>query len=351
MHPILAQKERFVLYMAAWLLLAGLLAVLATASGSLRWNEAFALTLPMSIVYAFMCLAALYLCRAFPLQQTNFLKLISVYGMAALLSSSVWLLFIKGWVLLLARTELIPSLDLQFHTFVPVILGVGVLLFLLAVVVHYLLLAFESSREVERQALELKALAREAELRALKMQIQPHFLFNSLNSISALTTADPAAARDMSLRLAEFLRKTLKLAGAQMISLQEEIALIEDFLAIEQVRFGPRLNVTKNIDEQSLRTLIPPLLLQPLVENAIKHGIASILDGGTIGFEVHHYGRRLSIAITNPCDPDHQSPVSHGVGLENVSSRLSSVYGSEARLDTKKMRSSFRVELSLPTIV
>lgn len=348
MHPILANKERLFLYLAGWLLLACLLASIAVLSGSLKWSESLILTLPMAMVYAFICLAALYVCRAFPLEQTAFLKVLGVCVVASFFSSSFWLLIIKGWAVFLAQFEPTRGIDAQFGTLAPVSFGTGVLLFLMGVVVHYLILAFESSREVERQALELKALARESELRALKMQIHPHFLFNSLNAISALTTVDPKAAREMSLRLAEFLRKTLKLGATQMITLSEELTLIDDFIAIEKTRFGARLSFAKSVDEEALRCTVPALLLQPLVENAIKHGIANSLEGGTIALEIRHLGNRLSLAVTNPCDEDSLPKVTNGVGLKNVGGRLLSLYGNEARLDTRRSDSSFRAEISLP---
>ncbi len=349
MHPILAQRERFTLYLVGWLLIAGLLAALAAMSGTLQWVEALALILPMSVVYSFICLAALYVCRAFPLQTTPPFKLAAVFVIASFLSSSLWLLIIKGWVTLIAKVEQLSTLEAKFSGLVPLFVGTGILLYLLAVVVHYLILAFESSRDVERRALELQALAREAEVKALKAQIQPHFLFNSLNSISALTTVDPAKARDMSQRLAEFLRRTLKLASTQTIALSEEISLVEDFLAIEQVRFGSRLSFSKQIDEEASTCMVPPLLLQPLVENAIKHGIANLVEGGAISLEARHRGSRLVLIVTNPCDPDSNAKLSKGVGLENVRGRLSSVYGNEARLDTQRNDGVFRAEISLPS--
>lgn len=348
MHPILASKERLLLYLTGWLLLACLFASMGVLSANLGWVEALALTIPMAGVYAFICLAALYVCRAFPVQETSFLKLIAVCIAASSLSSSFWLLIIKGWVTLLSQFDVTRDLDSKFQGMVPVMLGSGVLLYLLAVVVHYLILAFESSREVERHALELEAFAREAELKALKTQIHPHFLFNSLNAISALTTVDPSAAREMSLRLGEFLRKTLKLAATQMITVAEELALIDDYLAIEKARFGPRLSFMQEVDEGALRCTVPALLLQPLVENAIKHGIANTLEGGVIRLEIRHRGSRLSLAVMNPREPDVPAQATNGVGLKNISGRLSSIYGNEARLDTVEADASFRAEISLP---
>ena len=175
---------------------------------------------------------------------------------------------------------------------------VGALLFWLAAACHYLLIAFEASRDAETRAIELDLLAREAELRALRAQIDPHFIFNSLHSISALTASDPAAARRMCLLLADFLRETLRLGSNSRITLADELALAERFLAIEQVRLGARLQVTRETDPAGGDCLVPPLLLQPLVENAVVHGIAQLVEGGTIrlaatrdGFDADHHAR------------------------------------------------------------
>ncbi len=348
MHPIFGSRERLLLYLGGWLLLALLFASIVVLSGGLEWIEALALTIPMAGMYAFICLAAFYICRAFPLPETSFLKLVAVFVVASSVSSSFWLLIVRGWVIVLSQVDWTRGLDARFRSMVPVVFGSGVLLYLLAVVVHYLILAFESSREVERHALQLETLAREAELRALKTQIHPHFLFNSLNAISALTTVDPGAAREMSLRLAEFLRKTLRLAATQMITVAEELALIDDYLAIEKARFGSRLSFKKDVDEDALRCTVPALLLQPLVENAIKHGVANTLEGGVISLEVRNRGGRLSLAVVNPRDPDSAAPTTNGVGLKNVSGRLSSLYGNEARLDTIATESTFCAEIVLP---
>ena len=122
--------------------------------------------------------------------------------------------------------------------------------------------------------LELQVLTRDAELRALRAQVNPHFLYNSLNSISALTGSDAAAARRMCLLLAEFLRTTLRVSSEERITMAEEMKLAERFLSIEQVRFGERLHVEQSIDESALECQVPPLVLQPLLENAVGHGIA-----------------------------------------------------------------------------
>jgi hypothetical protein len=349
MHPILARKRNLALYLVSWAPIAGLLTALLVYSGHMSWIPALALAAPLTLVYAFLCLAGWYLSRSFPIQHTSFSRLIILYALAALLSSAVWVLLGKGWTSLIGSLPALEELDRRYAEQVPMLLGVGSLLFILTIAAHYLMSGFEASREAERRALELKIFAREAELKALKAQIDPHFLFNSLNSISALTAMDPAKARKMTLLLAEFLRKSLSLGARSLIPLEEEIDLVSSYLAVEQVRLGPRLTVEKNIEAGCARSRIPPLLLQPLVENAVRHGIAGLLEGGVIRIESQRKGDRLKVTIVNPVDSDAPPQSGRGIGLENVRNRLAMLYDSEARVDVQRDSRSFRVELSLPT--
>ncbi len=351
MHPILARKRSLALYLASWSPIAALLALLLVYSGHIGWGAALAFAAPLSLVYAFLCLAGWYLCKAFPLQQTSLIRLIGIYAVAALFSSAVWVLIGRGWAGMLASLPALGGLSGRYFELVPLLLGVGALLFVLTVAVHYLMASFEASRAAETRALEMQILAREAELKALKAQIDPHFLFNSLNSISALTAIDPAKARSMTLLLAEFLRKSLALGAKTLIPLEEEVSLASSYLAVEQVRLGPRLRVENAIDDASRSCRVPPLLLQPLVENAVHHGIANLVEGGIIRIRSQRKGDRLSVAVENPIDAEAVTPRAKGIGLENVRSRLVTLYGSEARLEVTKADRNFKVELSLPTKV
>src|SRR5262249_38358585 len=146
----------------------------------------------------------------------------------------------------------------------------------------YAALAAAASREAERRDAESRTLAREAELQALRMQLNPHFLFNSLHSIAALATLDGARAREMCVRLADFLRSSLRLGSKESIPLREELALAKNYLDVERVRFGERLQVHEEIEPACEDCGVPALLLQPLVENAVKHGIAGLVEGGCI---------------------------------------------------------------------
>jgi LytS/YehU family sensor histidine kinase len=260
----------------------------------------------------------------------------------------LWILLGKGLVSLSPSIPPLARLNELYQSQIPLLFGIGILLFLLAVTISYLMIAFENARQAERRSLELRLLAQEAELKALKAQVDPHFLFNSLNSISALTSIDPAGSRRMCLLLSDFLRRSLGFGAQKYISLEEEIALVSAFLAIEQIRLGPRLRINMQIAPQSERCVVPPLLLQPLVENALRHGIMNIVEGGEIRLVSERNAGRLKILVENPQDPDKLPAKGPGIGLENVRRRLRTLYGTEARLDSHRSDTLFRVVLTLP---
>jgi len=345
MHPILADSRRLGLYLAGWLPVAALLTALLAFSGS-RWTEAAALAVPLIPPFAFACLSSYYLCLALPLRESSLTRLLGTQAGAGALSASLWMFAAHGWAALLATW--FPGAQERLARQTPVLLAIGTLLYLLSAALHYVLIAVEEQRRAEQDALEVKVLAREAELTALRAQLQPHFLFNSLNSISALTRADADGARRMCLLLGEFLRGSLSLGAKQAITLSEELALARNFLAIEKLRFGARLGAEERVDGESRDCLIPPLLLQPLVENAVTHGIANLLDGGIVRIEARRRGDRLEIAVENPCDAERLRRRGAGVGLENVRKRLAALYGRDASVAVTDGGPSFRVEVTLP---
>jgi two-component system, LytTR family, sensor histidine kinase AlgZ len=269
-------------------------------------------------------------------------------GLSALVAGAFWLVLANAWIAALTATPMFAPAADRYEQALPFLFAAGVLLFLVAVAGHYALIAVEAAREAERHQLELQVLTRDAQLRALRAQVDPHFLYNSLNSISALIGSDPAGARRMCLLLAEFLRNTLDVSSRAHISLGDELALAEKFLSIEQVRFGPRLQIERSIDETATGCSVPPLILQPLVENAVTHGIAGILEGGVIRLEAVRRDGRLAIVIENPRDMDVPAPKRRGLGLDNVRQRLAAVFGKAATMDTSAEGGRFRVELDLP---
>jgi LytS/YehU family sensor histidine kinase len=182
----------------------------------------------------------------------------------------------------------------------------------------------------------------------LRNQVDPHFLFNSLNSISALTAIDPGAARDMTLRLAEFFRRTLGLEAHRRIALSAELDLVRHYLAIEQVRFGDRLAFVEEAGDEARACLLPPLLLLPPVENAIKHGVGQRIEGGTLRLTAARAGSLLRICVENDCAAEERSRPGTGRGLANVRERLAAAYAHEAGVHWTRGPGTFRVDLLLP---
>jgi LytS/YehU family sensor histidine kinase len=152
----------------------------------------------------------------------------------------------------------------------------------------------------------------------------------------------------MTLRLADFLRKSLRLGAQEFIRLEEEISMSLSFLEIEQIRYGSRLQIVQKIEEVCKDCVVPPLILQPLIENAVHHGIAHMLDGGTITLEAEWRGSVLHVSIANPVDPDRPRNRKGGLGLENVTKRLRAIYKDDAQLQSAERDGAYHADLWLP---
>jgi len=348
MHPIFSHIRRLALYLLAWVPLAAMLAYLMHATSGISAKDSVVLAVPLCLIYAFICLSAYFSCRATPFDRTTIPKFVITHGMGALVASGIWILIARFMAYALSRTYSFPEIDHEMSRAVPLLFGAGVLFYLLSVDLYYVLMAVEASREAEARALQAGILAREAELKALKAQVNPHFLFNSLNSISALTSSDPAKAREMCILLGDFLRRTLGLGEKSAIPLEEELSLIHSFLAVEKVRFGARIQMEENVDKGAMAVPVPPLLLQPLVENAIVHGIANLIEGGRVHLDIKAQNGMLSVLVENNFDPDAPPRRKSGVGLANVRQRLAARYGNQASFDVKANGDLFRVAISIP---
>ena len=347
MHPLVATRGRFTLYLMAWLPFGGLLAYLLVVTGGLEWLPAAAVSLPLALFYALLCLGPWYMCRVLPLGPSQIPKLLGNHVAAAVAAALIWIVLAKGLALLLGR-YFFPRFDQRLSAQLALLFGVGVLLYLLSVALHYLILSLENSKEAETREQEARTLARESELKALKAQINPHFLFNCLNSIAALATVDGPRAREMCTKLSEFLRNTLKLGERPSISLDQELALARAYLDVEKVRFGKRLNIEFDADPVCDACEVPSLLLQPLIENAVKHGIVGLIEGGTICLQARCGNGRLHVMIQNDFDPEAPAAAKHGLGLQNVRDRLRSLHENRARIDTAVSDHHFRVDVELP---
>jgi len=207
----------------------------------------------------------------------------------------------------------------------------------------------QNNSESEKRKVDAEKIAREAELYNLRQQLQPHFLFNSLNSVIALISTKPEQARTMVFQLSDFLRGTLHKDDQKLLGLNEEIEHLQLYLDIEKVRFGHRLNVDIHIDETSTGALLPAMIVQPLLENAIKYGLYDTIAQVNIEINVQRKDNILQIQIKNPFDPENINiQKSSGFGLRSIERRLFLIYGRTDLLQTRAEKDTFTATISIP---
>lgn len=258
--------------------------------------------------------------------------------------------------------QIMPSYSERFPSFMTYLaiyvfwgnIYMGIIIYPLIVISINALLFYRNYRQEEAQNAILKAQLAQAQLSALKMQLHPHFLFNTLHSISSLILDNPPLANVMVARLGDFLRLTLEHSDRQMVRLDEEINFLRSYLEIEQIRFQDRLTVKYEIEPEALNAEVPNLILQPLVENAVKHGISPHGKAGEIFIGAQIRNRKLQLRIKDNGvgkngNGHHKDSTPNGKGLLNVRSRLEQVYGEDFRMIVEdELPTGFEVDLTIP---
>jgi two-component system, LytTR family, sensor kinase len=209
----------------------------------------------------------------------------------------------------------------------PSVFDYGMLLYWIVVLIYTASVFYHRYRDEQQRAVELQGQLAQAQLQALKMQLQPHFLFNTLNTISALVHEDPDAADRMIVRLGELLRISLDSVGVQEVPLRKELEFLHRYLDIEKERFDDRLRVDFQVAPETLEAKVPNLILQPLVENALRHGLSPLERGGRLWIEAQHDENSLHLHITDDGTGFRGGP--EGVGLRNTRARLRRLYGND----------------------
>lgn len=344
MHPVLSVPRRRRLFILLWPVIGAAVSTLPYwwAGGAARdwwlvalWGELLGIP----------ALASIYVCRAAPLATTEAWRLLATIGTAALVVTGLWLeVGHHGFWL---ASPVAPSPADTFDTMALPAAVAAALTFTLSATIGYALIAIDDRQAVTARVHTAELGARDAELRALRAQVDPHFLFNCLHSISSLIGSDPKSARQMCIDLAAFFRESQRVGHLARISVAEEVELIRGYLAVEQLRFGSRLAVAVRVADDASHAAMPPLLLQPLVENAVKHGIATLLHGGEIEITIERREGRLVVRVDNPYDPDERRPGS-GIGLTNVRGRLDAIFGSAASVKATAEGGRFSVEVLMP---
>ena len=200
--------------------------------------------------------------------------------------------------------------------------------------------------ETKESEIDLLNTGKETSLLLLQSQLQPHFIFNSLNSIHSLIFVSPQKAQDMLLSLSDFLRISLDHKDKGLVSLEEELHFIDTYLKIEQIRFEDRLKIVWDIDKALFKSRIPNMLLQPLFENAIKHGLNKITSSFSISVKIEKNNEAIKITISNPCLSN--TKITDGNGLSNLKKRLSIQYGRKDLLQISTVSNQFTIQIIVP---
>jgi sensor histidine kinase YesM len=315
----------------------------------LSWAEALRPGMLEALVWALSTFGIFWLARRFPLERGRVLLGIAVHFVGAVVMS---LARVGLWVWLGHHVSWIGERTFKVQFWVTSTQNFSI--YALLVGIAHLGLYSRRYREREQAAERLARGLTEARLQALKMQLQPHFLFNTLNAISALIPDDAKPARRMLARLGDLLRVTLEHEETQEVTLREELAFLEPYLEIEQARLEERLTVVKKISPETLEARVPHLILQPLVENAIRHGIASRIEPGRVEISATRApnDRALHLEVRDDgrgVGRDSAVGTRRGVGLTNVRSRLEQLYNGEHRFELENQaEGGVLVRITLP---
>ena len=348
-HPLLSNRERLIIWWLVWLFLTlGQLMLYYFAYGSFTW-----ISIPDGIVsmliYSGIGISLWYPFKYFNTGESRIPAVISNLVISGAIAIALWVLITK-----LFDSFIIPEkngFQAYWDATFPYRIGTGVFIYALIVLAYYLFVSLSNLSEKNAKEARLESLVKETELKMLRSQINPHFLFNSLNSVSSLTITDPDKAREMVIKLSDFMRYALSKKDEQPVSLRSELENLRLYLEIEKVRFGDRLSTEEHIDEKCLEIKMPVMLLQPLYENAIKHGVYESTEMVSIKTTVSCKEGYLEIVISNNYDLLPSPVKGTGTGLLNVSRRLDLVYGKNASIKSSKENGIYSVTLFIPAEV
>ena len=344
-NPILNSSKSLSLYFLFWLFVA------TTYFCLLYFGLNGNLTLSLADSFVFIILlSGLGLAFWYPVRfmslDSSPVKIVTNHLVAALLATAAWLAI--GYAIIVY----IVNLGTQFTTFFLNTLVwrffLGMLFNLLITSFYYIIIYYSNFKERAVRETELKNLVTEAELKNLKFQINPHFIFNSLNSMSALTAIDPEKAKSMILKLADFLRYTLANNEKQKNKLSEELKNIKLYLEIEKIRFEEKFEFIDEVTPECLSFEVPNMILQPLFENAIKHAVYETLNSVTLTLTGKIENDFIVLSLINNFDEESKGKKGAGIGLKNISNRLELIYGQKDLMKVHKEDHVFSVTLFIP---
>jgi LytS/YehU family sensor histidine kinase len=342
-HPFLNNPRLALFYGLFWLASALVMMLILVFANGLDYWAAIVEVISSIVVFAIVGAAIWYVVRFSTLENNSAVRILLSHFIAASI-----IVFINLYIGVIIIKLLNPvAMEWVNLAFVNRIFG-GYMMYIIYVIFFYAVNYYYSFKEKVLNEGKLLSLVKEAELHALKSQINPHFLFNSLNSISSLTMTNPARAQEMVINLSQLMRYSLKHDQSEKVSFKQELENNKLYLQIEKVRFGSKLEPVFEIDENCLKAEIPNMILQPLYENAIKYGVYEATEPVEIKTVARCNSELLQITISNPYDANVKSKKGEGIGLRNIRDRLQIIFGNPYLLKLEDNKKEFTVTLTIP---
>lgn len=348
MHPFFDSSQKVLVLLVAWLVLTVSVCSLLSVIAGVSLSDALLLFAPLYFLFLLFIVPNYYVCSGLPLGETRPLYLLASHALTLLVVVGLWYMIGFSYARFLDTSQNTTLWSMLFDRALTINIGVVIIQFEVIVLLHYLFFALDKSRRLEQDALQQKLLISQAELQTLRATVHPHFLFNSLNTLANISLSSPEKAHRFCLLLAEFLRYSVAYSTRKDSTLNDELEHVQNYLGIERERFGERLSTVFDVPETLKTVSLPPMLLFPLVENAIKHGIDSCIEGGELKIAARDSGGTLVIEVSNPVDELGRKQKGTRHGLKSVEQRLKNRYGERGHLKTEIAPGSFKVLMYLP---
>lgn len=344
-NPILKSAKNVLFYVLFIVIIANLYANLISFDSKVSVTITIVDAVVFNLLIGLLGFSFWYSSVYLSIENNKISKVILTHFGGGILISIVWMVI--GYFIVISIVTDTELFDIFFIDTLKSRFIIGILYYFLMTAFYYIVIYYSGFQERVIKETELKNLVTEAELRSLKFQINPHFIFNSLNSMSALTEIDPKKAKQMIIKLADFLRYTLANNDRQKNTLNEELKNIKLYLDIEKIRFEEKFEYIEEVHEECGKTEIPSMILQPLFENAIKHAVYETLDTVRIKLTCIRQDDFLKITLCNNFEGESHKKGA-GVGLKNIKDRLKLIYQQDNLMEVKKENSKFTVNIFIP---
>lgn len=345
-HPILKNRKSLIIYFLIWFcIIIGYQANLSWGIG-LEFKYALSDNLIFNLFLLGLGLSLWYPAKYISLETNTVTRILLSHILGGIFISVIWLIF--GYYLINSFVAIDDSYSNFFLSTLPWRYLIGVLYYFLFTAFYYIIIYYSDYQERIIKEAELRNLVTQAELKSLKFQINPHFIFNSLNSMSALTVINPEKAKSMILKLADFLRYTLASNEKQTTNLNEELKNIRLYLDIEKIRFEDKFEFKEDIEKECNNVKVPSMILQPLFENAIKHAVYEAMEKVTLNLTAKIKNGFMEVTVENNFEGNESTKPGTGIGLNNIKNRMELIYNRKDLINITKEKNLFSVTIYIP---